>query len=86
MSNKPFILSNKNEDKKEFEAMINATMASFFRTIDHDSAFSGINPYVLRDRIKELGFLPDKGIGFDETLEKVEKTILPNLLTTWSIS
>lgn len=86
MSNKPFILSNKNEDKKEFEAMINATMASFFRTIDHDSAFSGINPYVLRDRIKDLGFLPDKGIGFDETLEKVEKTILPNLLRTWSIS
>ena len=86
MSNKPFILSNKIEDKKEFEAMINKTMASFFRTIDDERAFSGINPYVLRKEINDLGFLPEKGIGFDETMEKVEKSILPNLLRTWSLS
>ena len=86
MSNKPFILSNKSEDKKEFEAMINKTMASFFRTIDDESAFSGINPYVLRKEINDLGFLPEKGIGFDETMKKVEETILPNLLRTWSTS
>ena len=86
MSNKPFILSNKTEDKKEFEAMINKTMASFFRTIDDESAFSGVNPYVLRKEINDLGFLPEKGIGFDETMKKVEKTILPNLLRTWSVS
>ena len=86
MSNKPFILSNKSEDKKEFEAMINKTMASFFRTIDDESAFSGINPYVLRKEINDLGFLPEKGIGFDETMKKVEEIILPNLLRTWSTS
>lgn len=86
MSNKPFVLSNKTEDKKEFEAMINKTMASFFRTIDDERAFSGINPYVLRKEINDLGFLPEKGIGFDETMEKVEKSILPNLLRTWSLS
>lgn len=86
MSNKPFILSNKSEDKKEFEAMINKTMASFFRTIDDKSAFSGINPYVLRKEINDLGFLPEKGIGFDETMKKVEEIILPNLLRTWSTS
>ncbi len=86
MSNKPFILSNKNEDKKEFEAMINKTMASFFRTTEDPSAFSGINPYVLRKEINDLGFLPDNGLGFDKTMEKVEKTILPNLLRTWSLS
>ena len=61
-------------------------MASFFRTIDDESAFSGVNPYVLRKEINDLGFLPEKGIGFDETMKKVEKTILPNLLRTWSVS
>ena len=86
MSNKPFILSNKIEDKKEFEAMINKTMASFFRTIDDESPFYGINPYALRKEINDLGFLPEKGIGFDATMEKVEKSILPNLLRTWSLS
>ena len=82
----PFILSNRDEDRKIFEAMINKTMASFFRTIDDESAFSGINPYVLRKEINDLGFLPEKGIGFDETMKKVEETILPNLLRTWSTS
>ena len=86
MSEMPFILSDKDEDKKEFEAMINKTMASFFRTMGGEEAFSGINPYVLRDEINGLGFLPEKGLGFDKTMDKVEKSILPNLLRTWSTS
>ena len=86
MRDKSFILSDRIEDKKEFEAMINSTMASFFRTMGDGSAFSGINPYELRKEVSELGFLPQEGIGFKETLEKVEKTILPNLLRTWSTS
>lgn len=86
MSDLPFILSNREEDKKVFEAMIGETMASFFRSTKESSAFSGINPYDLRDRVRDMGFLPQEGLGFEKTLEKVESTILPNLLRTWSLS
>ena len=82
----PFILSNRDEDRKIFEAMINKTMASFFRTMGDGKAFSGIDPYSLRRKVKEMGFLPEKGIGFDAALSKVEETVLTNLLRTWSTS
>ncbi|MBS7378507.1 MAG: diaminobutyrate decarboxylase, partial [Sphaerochaetaceae bacterium] len=82
----PFILSNRDEDRKIFEAMINKTMASFFRTMGDGKAFSGIDPYSLRRKVKEMGFLPEKGIGFDAALSKVEETVLANLLRTWSTS
>ncbi len=86
MSEMPFILSNRDEDRKIFEAMINKTMASFFRTMGDGKAFSGIDPYSLRRKVKEMGFLPEKGIGFDAALSKVEETVLANLLRTWSTS
>ena len=84
MSDFPYIISDSIEDRKEYEAVVEKTMASLFSSFSDNSAFSGMNPYALRDKIRALGFLPEKGIGFDRTLEKVEKTILPNLLRTWS--
>ena len=51
MSEMPFILSNRDEDRKIFEAMINKTMASFFRTMGDGKAFSGIDPYSLRRKV-----------------------------------
>ncbi|MCQ2412988.1 MAG: pyridoxal-dependent decarboxylase [Sphaerochaetaceae bacterium] len=80
----PFIFSNAPEDRAQFEAMLDKTIASFFASVKDNSAFSGVDPFVLRKQIADLGFLPEKGIGFDETMKKVESTILPNLLRTWS--
>ena len=84
MSDIPSIFAFDNETEKEYEAVVGKAMASFLASVKDESAFSGINPYLLREKIKELGFLPEKGLGFDKTLEKVENTILPNLLRTWS--
>lgn len=84
MSDFPSIFANDEITRKEYEAVVRSTMASFLSSVGDDSAFSGINPYVLRERVKELGFLPEKGLGFDKTLEKVEDVILPSLLRTWS--
>jgi L-2,4-diaminobutyrate decarboxylase len=84
MSDFPYIISDSTEDRREYEAVVEKTMASLFSSFSDNSAFSGINPYDLRREIEALGFLPEKGIGFERTLEKVEKTILPNLLRTWS--
>ena len=84
MSDIPSIFAFDNETEKEYEAVVEKAMASFLASVKDESAFSGINPYVLRERIRELGFLPEKGLGFEKTMEKVESTILPNLLRTWS--
>ncbi len=84
MSDFPCIFKNDDETRKEYEAVVEKTTASFLSSIKDGSAFSGINPYVLRKKIDELGFLPEKGEGYDRTLEKITKVILPNLLRTWS--
>ncbi len=84
MSDFPSIFANDERTRKEYEAVVEKTMASFLSSLGDDSAFSGINPYVLREKVRELGFLPEKGLGFDKTLEKVENVILPSLLRTWS--
>ncbi len=84
MSDLPFIFSNDEKTRRSLEAVVEKTMASFLSSVTDDSAFSGINPYELRKEISSLGFLPEKGKGFDETLEKVRSVILPNLLRTWS--
>lgn len=80
----PYIISDNPEDKAIFDSMIKRTMDAFFASIKDSNAFSGINPYELRAKIKDLGFIPKKGIGFENTMKKVEEVILPHLLRTWS--
>lgn len=84
ITSNPYIISDKPEDKALFDSMIKRTMEAFFASIKDSNAFSGINPYELRAKINELGFLPEKGIGFENTMKKVEEAILPHLLRTWS--
>ncbi len=84
MSDFPYIFSNNDKTREEYKAVVEKAMASFLSSVRDDCAFSGINPYVLRREIEDLGFLPEEGEGFDRTLEKVASTILPNLLRTWS--
>lgn len=86
MSDLPYIFSPEESVKREYERVVKKTVESFLSSISDDSAFSGIDPYSLRDEIASLGFLPERGLGFDETLKMVSKTIMPSLLRTWSTS
>lgn len=80
----PLLLSNEEQVKERFSQMIRETLTSIFNSYSDDSAFSGIDPYALRDKITSLGFLPGEGKGFEKVLEETEKEILPHLLRTWS--
>ena len=80
----PLLLSNEEQVKERFSQMIRETLTSIFNSYSDDSAFSGIDPYALRDKITSLGFLPEEGKGFEKVLEETEKEILPHLLRTWS--
>ena len=80
----PVLLSDDTKVKEEFSRMIRETLTAILESYSDDSAFSGIGPYDLREKITSLGFLPDKGKGFDEVLSITEKEVLPHMLRTWS--
>ena len=80
----PLLLSDTEEVKERFSRMIGETLEAIFDSYSDDSAFSGIDPYELRDKIGSLGFLPEKGKGFENVLEDVRNDILPHMLRTWS--
>ena len=80
----PVLLSESKEIQDRFSEMIAETLSSVFRSYSDDSAFSGIDPYELRDKVGELGFLPENGRGFEQVLKDTEKVILPHMLRTWS--
>ncbi len=80
------VLSSRQETKDEFRRIISRTLESILSSIKDESAFSGIDPYVLRKRISSLEILPEEGAGFEKTLKTVEEEILPHMLRTWSTS
>jgi L-2,4-diaminobutyrate decarboxylase len=80
----PLLLSDSKDIQDRFSQMIRETLSAIFNSFSDDSAFSGIGPYDLRKEIGSLGFLPQKGKGFEETLKETERTILPHMLRTWS--
>ena len=80
----PVLLSESREVQERFSEMIRETLAAIFRSYSDDSAFSGIDPYELREKVGALGFLPEHGKGFEEVLKRTEEVIMPNLLRTWS--
>lgn len=81
------VLSSRAEDKEALKEAITATTDSILAAIkDDDKAFSGINPYKLREEIGKLPFLPEEGDGWEAVLESLNETILPNMLRTWSPS
>lgn len=79
-----FILSDSEEDKKRFGKMIESTTDAILSSYSDNTSYSGIDPLTLRKNVESLGFLPECGMGFDETLEKVRTDIMPHLLRTWS--
>ena len=80
------VLSSRSEDKDALKALITDTLDAILDSIEDDSAFSGIDPYRLRDAVAGLGFLPEEGMEWQDTMESIRKTILPNMLRTWSPS
>ena len=80
----PFLLSNSKEVQERLSLMLRETLTSIYNSFSDDSAFSGIDPYELREKIGSLGFLPEEGKGFEAVLKETEKEILPHMLRTWS--
>lgn len=80
------VLSSSQESKAYFRSIAERTLSAVLSSFEDDSAFSGINPYKLREQVAALGLIDECGDGFEKALEKTEEVILPNLLRTWSSS
>lgn len=81
----PLLLSDSKEVQEKFSQMLRDTLSAIFGSFSDGSAFSGIDPYKLREKITSLGFIPEEGKGFDKVLEETKKEIMPHLLRTWSV-
>lgn len=79
-----FILSEKQVDKLELKFQIDNTLEKIFSSIDSPKAFSTIKPYELKKLVRLDELLPENGLGFEKTLEKTEKEIIPHFLHTFS--
>ncbi len=82
----PAVLSCREEDKDAFRKAVGDAVSAILDSFSDDSAFSGIDPYTLREKINSLPLLPEKGDGWERTMESVRKDILPHMLRTWSPS
>ena len=72
------------EAKEEFRREISQVLDSLLSEMGKPEAFSGINPYALREKINSLKVLTEEGTGWDETWKTVEEKLLPDMLRTWS--
>ena len=68
----PLLLSESDEVKERFSQMIRETLTAVLDSYSDGSAFSGIDPYELREKIGALGFLPEEGKGFEQVLKDTE--------------
>ena len=81
---KSILFSSCQADKKEFSRMVQEAVLAINDSVNDKKAYTGPEPLKLKEEILSYDILPEKGLGFDSTLEKVKKAILPNFLRTSS--
>lgn len=81
---KLFLTDNK-RSKKLYSSIIKKTVKAITESLNSSKAYSGLTPKELKETIKVDNILPAEGIGFEATLDRVSKKVLPNFLRTSSI-
>lgn len=77
-------LTDSEKSKKEFLQIINQTAKAITDSFTDDKAYSGPTPQELQKLIHQDSILPEKGLGWENTLSLTKEKILPNLLRTSS--
>lgn len=81
---KDFFLTNEQDSKTLYKKIMAQTADVIAGAFIDDKAYTGPEPYELREQICSPSILPEKGLGWDAILEKMKKEVLPNLLRTTS--
>lgn len=77
---KNIFLTNDQTSKDEYKRIINETAEAITNAFSTDTAYSGPTPQELKKIIHQDSILPQKGLGWQKTLELAKDKILPNLL------
>ena len=64
--------------------MMSETVKAVSEVFTDDSAYSGTTPWDLHEVVHQDSILPEEGLGWEETLNKIKEQILPYLLRTSS--
>jgi len=75
-------ITNNQSDKDEYKKMISQTADAICDAFIDSTAYSGPTPQELQAIIHQNSILPEKGMGWEETLKLTKEKILPNLLRT----
>lgn len=73
-------LTDSESDKKYYSQIMGKTNSAILDAFDNPKAYTGPEPFALKALIHMDNILPEKGIGFDSTLDLVKEKILPNML------
>lgn len=80
------VLAASKESRERAERDLSAAWRAVMASYSDESAFSGIDPLVLREEMSRIDVLPDEGLGYDQALSIISKEVLPHMLRTWSTS
>ena len=80
------LLTSSAASKELYLKVIQETADAIVESIHDSSAFSGIAPEDLAQKVSSVPLLPKEGLGFEAVLENIKKLILPDLLRTSSTS
>jgi len=73
-------LTDKASDKDLYKKIIGQVSEAILDSFSQDKAYSGPTPQELKEIIHQKSILPQKGLGWEKTLELTKEKILPNLL------
>lgn len=79
---KELFLTSDNQTKETYRNLIKVTADAITEAFTDDTAYSGPTPFELKDLVKQDSILPEKGLGWEKTFDKIKSTVLPNLLRT----
>lgn len=83
-NDRPLILGPSEYEKASYNSVMTKTMQAIMDSFHDGKAYVGSTPDQLKGMIHTHTMLPEHGMGFEATLEKMKQEILPNLLRTWS--
>ena len=78
MSNDNILLTHNPESKEKYISMMSETVKAVSEVFTDDSAYSGTTPWDLHEVVHQDSILPEEGLGWEETLNKIKEQILPS--------
>jgi len=72
---KNYVLSNTRDSKKEYKKVINQTCSAIVKSINSEKSYAGPTPQELKEIVKQETILPENGLGYEKTFEKIKDKV-----------